>query len=70
MTIEDGIEWDDDDDDDTLAITVIVALTASCAVMKEYMDKNHLSHPQMSCLRWLLPWGCDSQQDVSDHHRI
>ena len=33
-----------------------------------FMKKALLGYPRMSCLRWLLPWGCDSQQDVSDHH--
>ena len=39
MTIEDDIEWDNDNDD-ALAITVMTALTTSCIVMKEHMDKR------------------------------
>ena len=37
--IEDDIECDNDDDD-TLALTVTTALTASCVVMQEHMDKR------------------------------
>ena len=37
--IEDDIECDDDDDD-TLALTVMTALTTSCVVMHEHMDKR------------------------------
>ena len=35
--IEDDIECDNDDDD-TLALTVTMALTASCVVMQEHME--------------------------------
>ena len=41
MTIEDDIEWDNDNDD-AQAIMVMMALTASCIVMKEYIHKKKL----------------------------
>ena len=60
MMIEDDIEWDDYDED-ALAITVMMALTASCIVMKEHIDKRkqrqkkkkdkviHLQFPGKEC---------------------
>ena len=59
MTIEDDIEWDDDGED-ARAITVMTALTASCIVMKEHIDKRkqrqkrkkevvHLQFPGKEC---------------------
>ena len=59
MRIEDDIEWDNEDDD-AEAIIVIMALTASCIVMKEYIRKKnkgkrrkkeviHLQFPGKEC---------------------
>ena len=39
MMIEDDIECDNNDDD-ALALTVTTALTTSCIVMQEHMDKR------------------------------
>ena len=57
MMIEDDTKWDDDDED-AQAIMVMTALTASCIVMKEHIDKDrrrkkgvvHLQFPGKECL--------------------